>query len=91
MILIKQAYEPISWKKRMMVGNGLTTSPRGKMQDGNGLKDQCADGNGLTNSFRGKATLLGTKAHLAMVSQTYKCIMVIVCRTHPEKKNMHDG
>jgi hypothetical protein len=46
-----QAYGPISWKKCMMVVRGhLTASPRGKMHDGNGFRDQCADGNGLTNS-----------------------------------------
>jgi hypothetical protein len=56
-------HEPISWKKCMMVGNGLTASSRGK------------------------ATLSGTKVQLAMVLQTHKCMMVIVCRTHPEKKN----
>jgi hypothetical protein len=32
----------------MMVGRGcLTASPREKMHDGKGLRDQCADGNVL--------------------------------------------
>jgi len=46
-------------------------------------------GNGLTVSSRGKATLWGTKVQIAMVLQTHKCMMVIVCQTHPEKK-IHD-
>jgi hypothetical protein len=54
----------------MMVGNGLAASPRGKMHDGNGLRDQWA---------------------VEMVSRTYKCVMVIVCRIHPEEKKKHDG
>ena len=39
-------------EKCMMVGRGrLTASPRGKMHDGNGLRDQCAVGNGLLDSL----------------------------------------
>jgi len=39
----------------MMVGRGrLTASPRGKMHDGNGLRDQCADRNVLTDPSRRK-------------------------------------
>jgi len=39
----------------MMAGKGrLTASPRGKMHDGNGLRDQCADENGLRDPYRRK-------------------------------------
>jgi len=39
----------------MMAGRGrLTASPRGKMHDDNGLRDQCADGNGLRDPYRRK-------------------------------------